>query len=120
MLDAQYLIKNGIDYNAAVERCVGNAGLYERILLRFAEELPGRVDELLAAYDARDYTAVHDIAHDLKGSGGNLSITGVYNSSIKLLEIVRAEEYDELEAAIGYFGAVCRDAAAVIKKAHSL
>ena len=71
-----------------IQRCVGNEGLY----LRMVNSVPGQKSfgELESALKAGDLDAAFEAAHALKGVLGNLSLTPMYELTSELTELLRA------------------------------
>jgi HPt (histidine-containing phosphotransfer) domain-containing protein len=42
------------------------------IVVNFANRLPGRITEIRKSYEQQDFSRLKLLAHDLKGSGGNI------------------------------------------------
>ena len=91
----------GTNIDEGLERFMGNASLYERML----RTLPGMlrktdVGEAFASGDTKD---AEEKAHALKGVTGNLSITPLYEAYTKVVDLLRAGQdaqakavYDEM------------------------
>ena len=67
------LLGAGVDPDSALERFMGNEGLYLRFAGRFLEDR--NYEELLKAMEKGDTKAAFAAAHTLKGVSGNLSFT---------------------------------------------
>lgn len=75
-MHSEVLNKNGIDYNAGLERFMGNAELYEMVLAAFARaDIAKRAR---AAYDANDRERLFQVVHEAKGSSGSAGLSALY------------------------------------------
>ena len=84
---AEALKSFGIDYVGALARFGGNAGLYERLALKFLDDTHfAALEQALAGGDVD--TAVRE-AHTLKGVAGNLSFAALYEAASKVNAALR-------------------------------
>ena len=95
MVDTEILNQNGIDYNAGVERFLGDAELYERVLRVYAAD--NIVARARAAFDKRDCAALLAAVHEAKGSSGNMNLNNVYADSCALVDLLRAGGFSDAE-----------------------
>ena len=84
----------GIRTEQALERFMGNEGLYLRFAGRFLEDR--NYEELLKAMEKGDTKAAFAAAHTLKGVSGNLSFNCLYGRVAAVVEPLRC---GDLEAA---------------------
>lgn len=87
-------LKNlGVDVDGALKRLGGNAGLYERLL----GTLPKTIREhyVSADFDGNDYKETTEMAHAIKGTSGNLSITPMYEAYTEIVNLLRAGKPEE-------------------------
>lgn len=75
----------GIDCQAGLQRCAGNAPFYRTLLVDFGERSDGLADNLMAAVADGDWKKVHFLAHTLHGQAGNLGATELAGQA-RLLE----------------------------------
>jgi len=68
---------SGIDIPSGLHRASGNAELYARLLLNFADRFAGAKQEIQAAVEKGEIDEARSLAHTLKGVAGNISATGV-------------------------------------------
>jgi len=61
-----------IEYKGALEICDGDEDLFREISKIFIKDGPGRIEKLTRCMAEKDWTAVMDIAHLMKGSALNL------------------------------------------------
>jgi HPt (histidine-containing phosphotransfer) domain-containing protein len=62
-----------IDYNAALEICDDEEDLLHQIVGIFLKDSPGRIEKLKRGLEAKDWKAVMETAHLMKGSALNLA-----------------------------------------------
>ncbi len=84
----------GLDIKLALSQLGGKKTLYVRLLGMFNDIHTGDVDKLIAAANAEDWTAVHEINHALKGVTGNLAASELYELCIKVDAKVKQEQHD--------------------------
>ena len=82
----------GSNVDEGLERFMGNAALYERML----KTLPGmlRKTDVGEAFAAGNMTEAMEKAHALKGVMGNLSITPLYEGYTKIVDYLRSGKED--------------------------
>ncbi|MCX5752943.1 MAG: ATP-binding protein, partial [Candidatus Krumholzibacteria bacterium] len=70
-----------VDYDALVERCMGNVPLAQRLVAKFRTQVEADLDALRAAIASGnvEQTAFH--AHRMKGAAANLSAEGIRNAA---------------------------------------
>ncbi len=95
-MDVDRLCAAGINYKSGVARFLGDAGLYETVLKTFLTD--DTWPHAKEAYKARDYHALFESAHSLKGIAGNIDMTDVYRASSVLTEILRKNEHPDESA----------------------
>jgi|GEM_PF-2274595 Response regulators consisting of a CheY-like receiver domain and a winged-helix DNA-binding domain len=81
-----------IDFVEGVTRVAGNRGLLEKLLKRIAGEINGNIDSMSNAIQANNMDELRGLAHTLKGSAGNLSVTYVYERSRNLEDAAKAND----------------------------
>jgi len=62
--------KKEFDFDALLYRCVGDAGFAGELLNKFLRKLNHELDLLTTGFEKGDFGAVADLAHKLKGGGG--------------------------------------------------
>lgn len=80
----------GADMDAALERFVGDEGLYGECFRMFLDE--PSFAALGAALEQSDLSAAFDAAHTLKGVAGNLGLTPLFNDVCAIVEPLRHGE----------------------------
>lgn len=91
----QALLEAGIAVEDALERCMGNEMLLERLLDKFTEDKT-YAELLQAMTEKKQDQAVH-AAHTLKGVCGNLSMERLYHLLEKQVEVLRQNDWDSAE-----------------------
>ena len=87
------LMQAGADIDGALERFMGNEGLYTRFARGFREDM--NYNALLKAMEAGDVKAAFNAAHTLKGVTGNLSFNRLYERVSEVVEPLRREDLEE-------------------------
>lgn len=88
MLTIEALKAWGANVDEGVGRCMGNADFYLMLTGKIISDR--QLDDLEAALAAGDTKRAFEIAHGLKGSYGNLSLTPVYAPVAEMTELLRA------------------------------
>jgi len=91
----------GIDVASALPRVAGNKKLYVKLLRHVAAESPSTKEKLAAAIAEGNADQVRELAHSLKGSSANLSITEVVAAAEKLEHAARAGDLSMLATHLG-------------------
>ena len=94
MFDNEKLLAAGINYESGVKRFAGKAAIYEKFLARFPADT--NFNDMLLALRGEDYDSAFRYAHTLKGVTGNLSLDGLYEKLVPLVEILRAKRVSEI------------------------
>ncbi len=101
MLTIESLKEFGADTAEGLQRCMGNEGLYLRLVGIVLQD--AGFDRLKEAVEAGDLKTGFEAAHALKGALGNLSLKPVYDPVCEITELLRAgteTDYAPLLAAI--------------------
>ena len=88
MLTIDKLKEYGADVETGLKRCVNNEALYLRLVGSVCDE-PG-FTKLKESVEAGDLSGAFEAAHALKGVLGNLSLTPVYDKTVEITELLRA------------------------------
>lgn len=83
----------GVDVEEAVERFVGNAALYEKMLRTFPKMI--RNSEVDPDFDGNDYEDIIEKTHAIKGTSGNLSLTPIYKAYTDIVDLLRSGKPEE-------------------------
>ncbi len=80
----------GANADEALERVMGNAALYERMLGQFADMLAK--SSVTPDFDDERYADMIEAAHAIKGAAGNLAVTPMYEAYTEIVRLLRADE----------------------------
>lgn len=93
-----------LDTAAGVDRMMGDAAMYLRILARFRSDYSGKVARLRIALASGDLTLAHRIVHTLKGAAAMIEARGLRMLALEAEQQLRAGTHadallvDRLEA----------------------
>jgi len=82
----------GFDLASGLRRLMGNQGLYRKLLLDFGANYRCFADEIRGALDGGDFDQVHGLVHNLKGLAGNLEATDLQAAAIKMENLVKGRD----------------------------
>ncbi|MDO4582256.1 MAG: Hpt domain-containing protein [Bacillota bacterium] len=102
-MDIARLELSGVNYGKGVERFLGDAELYEIVLMSFLDsDMLTRAEK---AYEDKNYKALFECAHETKGASGNTDMEMLYRISCVLTELLRngEPEADAVQAAFIQF-----------------
>jgi CheY-like chemotaxis protein len=86
-----------VDYPAFVSRLLGDTELAAKIFSMFLEDLPNQIEILSQATDKKDFPAIENQAHKIKGATGNVCAHRL-NRTIHRLEVAaKAHNYHEVQ-----------------------
>lgn len=90
------LKKFGADTELGLTRCMGNEGLYFKLVQMIIDD--GKFAALGEALGGKDLEKAFDYAHALKGTLGNLALDPLYEAISEIVEPLRRkdETYDYL------------------------
>ncbi|MDR2536177.1 MAG: Hpt domain-containing protein [Treponema sp.] len=71
-----------VDQAEGLKRVMQNIKLYVKLLNKFKVDFNSKPDELIAAVEDNNYVQAQGIAHTLKGTAANLSLTELYKQSL--------------------------------------
>ena len=97
MITKEKLIKYGADVASGLTRCMQNEELYFRLIGMMANDTA--VAALGEALKDGDLDRAFDLAHRLKGTAANLSLTPVFAPASELTELLRNKtpgDYDKI------------------------
>ena len=72
----------------------GDMDFLKELIEIFKGDCPERLTEISAAIKEKDFKALNETAHSLKGSSGNLGLTRVYELSCTLEKMGKAENIE--------------------------
>lgn len=84
----------GLDMEEIMDRFMEDKELYISCLERFMEE--DTFDQLRDRIDSQEYEGAFNCAHSLKGVSANLGLHDLYDAVCRLVEPLRANQYDNL------------------------
>lgn len=93
MIDLDELKALEVNVDEALQRFMGNTGLFERMI----GKLPAAVkdNEVMPCFETGDFKGALEKAHTLKGVTGNLSVTPLYTNYSEIVNLLRADKHDE-------------------------
>ena len=83
----------GVDTDGGLLRMNGNANLYVRMLGKFVGMMQKM--EIPVDFDNNDYSYVAELAHTIKGTAGNLSLTPIFKAYSEIMDLLRANKPEE-------------------------
>jgi HPt (histidine-containing phosphotransfer) domain-containing protein len=83
----QKLQDAGADIKNAVARMMDNEDLVNKFLLGFPDS--ARLDAIKAAVTGKDFKGLEEAVHKIKGTAGNLGLTGLYAIAAQFTDHVR-------------------------------
>lgn len=87
-------IKPAVDMDHAREITDGDMEFLKELIEIFKADCPERLAGISRAIKEKDFNALDETAHSLKGSSGNLGLTRVYELSWKLEKMGKAENIE--------------------------
>lgn len=93
----------GQDLKPALQRFGGNESLYTRFLKSFPQDPTAAM--LKEAVEEKNYEEVERNAHTLKGVSANLGLESLRTGSDALVQAVRGERYQDINALYDTFSA---------------
>lgn len=85
----------GFNLSEGLNRLQGNKQLYQKLLLKFATEYSGAVEEFQAALKAGDKELAHRLVHSIKGIAGNLAAAELQEAAMTLENLVKSADHVE-------------------------
>lgn len=92
------LKENGVDVDEGMERMMGNANLYQRMLGKLLNMI--KETSIDTEFDGNDYEEIIEKVHSLKGAAGNLSITPLFKGYTEMLTLLREDKPEEARAVL--------------------
>lgn len=83
----------GVNVDEGLERMMGNASLYERMLGKFTKMIDDA--DIQPDFDNNDYVEIIEKTHAIKGASGNLSITPVYEAYTEIVSLLREDKPEQ-------------------------
>lgn len=107
MLTVDDLKNFGADTDTGLARCMGNEGLYLRLVRSLCDD--PSFDKLTEAVEAGALKEGFEAAHSLKGVLGNLSLTPIYDKVVEITEHLRNETEMDYKPLIGDLNSLRND-----------
>lgn len=95
-MNQKKMLLAGIDTNDGIKRFSGNKQLYEKFLYGFLSDPNYNI--MLNAINKGDTPSAFQAAHALKGIAGNLSLIELYKNIIPLVEQLRGNSSEDVNA----------------------
>ena len=89
------LMDAGVDYDSGVRRFMGKSGIYESVLLNFAND--DTLRRALDSYNEGDIDRLMDSVHEIKGASGNMDMFRLYESASAMVALIRGRSFNEDE-----------------------
>lgn len=116
-MDINYLITNGIAYDEGVERLMGNAAIYENLLMDFTREFS--FEQITQAYNTKDFSKLLERIHALKGISGSLGLNKLYEKCCAFTEILRSADYSDIDSMYSETLLIYEDTVSIIEFSYS-
>lgn len=84
----------GVNVDEGMERLMGNASIYEKMLGKFVKMIKDSSISM-EDFDCTDCTEIIEKAHAIKGASGNLSVTPIYESYTEVVNLLRSNEPEQ-------------------------
>ena len=91
-----------LDLEGLCKRCMGNIDLVQRVLKTFQQRIPGEMEAMEKALEARDTEQIARVAHRVKGSSASVSAAGVARAAAEIEDVSRAGSVTDIPASIGH------------------
>lgn len=88
----------GVDVDGGLKRINGNEKLYIKLLGSFTKAI--KTYDVQADFDENSCDEMIEKTHAIKGVSGNLSITPVYESYTKIVDLLRAGNIEDAKVII--------------------
>ena len=103
----------GIDWDEALRRVMGNRALLKKVVLRFAEA-NGAVDTQLRARLAEgDFEGAASMVHAMKGTSGNIAAVRLHERSKSVEQAIQERALEKLEGLLEAFSQALQEVVAV-------
>lgn len=96
----------GLNCAEMVQKFMDSEEMFLKYFKKFFEAADSVVEELFAAIQSGDHSAIENRAHALKGLSGNIGLYGVYDPAKNIVDEIRANNFggykwhfDKLQAA---------------------
>jgi two-component system sensor histidine kinase/response regulator len=92
-----------IDWQAAWANLEGDSNLLGELALLFLEDLPKQMEAIHLAVEKKQGHDLERLAHRLKGSVGNFAAKPAFQAALRLEQIARQGDFEQIPAAMGGF-----------------
>ena len=106
----------GIDLADGLKRLGGNRKLYLKLLKDFANKYGMVVKEIENAIQSGNLLAAKNIAHTVKGTAGNLSVTGAQQAALELEEAITKNDAENYKLCLSRLAGEMRIVGESLKK----
>ena len=89
-----------IDFDAALERAMGNSEFLNKMILGFMKSMPEQIALLRGDMEQGNGNALSQHAHSLKGASANLSMNGLSSAALRLEQIGREGDMEKADEAL--------------------
>jgi CheY-like chemotaxis protein len=90
-----------IDLASVMERVGGDESFLNQLIEIYIEDFFVKYEQLKKAVKENDYKAIETIGHSLKGSSGNLSLNGLYETSSEIELSAREKDIEQTKIFLG-------------------
>lgn len=105
-----------VNVEEAIERFLGNASLYEKMLMKFLDLMNDMAVD--TNFDCNEYNDIIEKTHAIKGAAGNLSIDPIYEAYTEIVNLLRAHQPEQAKLVLEKIIPVQNDIIECIKKYH--
>lgn len=93
-----------IDFNDALRSFAGNREVLIRVLEQFRKNVDSEVNSIQEALAAKDWQAIHSLAHKIKGGAATVSVMPMSKAARQVELLAKAQRPDELPEAVDWLG----------------
>lgn len=108
------LKSKGVNVDEAIQRFLGNASLYQKMLVKFLDLMNDMAVD--TDFDCNEYKDIIEKTHAIKGAAGNLSINPVYEAYTEIVNLLRAGQPEQAKTVLENIIPVQNDIIDCIKK----
>jgi len=77
------------------------------LIIRFISRLPGMLDAIIKAHDAKDWETFTGLIHQMKGVGGNYGYSMLTTLCAEIEVMVKEKSFDEVKNQLNEFNLIC-------------
>ena len=86
-----------INVDEFLDRCMGNVGLFEKMLDKFEEQVEVNYNNLVGLLEGQDVESVRRVAHTVKGMAANTSASELFTVASRMEELAKIGELDTIK-----------------------